>query len=393
MNILLTSTGILEDREHKALIDGFRERHHLIEALPLERLIGYLRFEPGSKYAAIDAILCKADTDPEAIATYTLPMALRLAEDFRTLPESCAMRDGRKWKSIPFIVISEQPFYFGYPDEIARLGVTIVKPSPYPDDIVVRVSDTVDEYIRKILLDYEELGLMVSFERGRARIGPALKKKDPELESAFYYSPADRRNNRRWLTVMRDRDGVRADVDLFQQLLDMKVSERQMQAFFEENPFFLTQVQLGLQIPHLSYSRNRWSPDFAFTSILGFTDSKRIGLLEIKGPSENLLNAHQHQVRDYGRYIHHPENERRILKQIGYIPTSSKLAVLIGRTSDLGERVEVFDRRRSEVLEVEIITYDQILETQADQMSRIVLPRAEYPTVRLPNFDPDVLLL
>ena len=81
---------------------------------------------------------------------------------------------------------------------------------------------------------------MISFEKDRARIGPALKKKDPEMESAYYYAPADRRNNKRFMTVMRDSDGLRADVELFQQLLDMKAGEREMQRFFEDNPFFLT---------------------------------------------------------------------------------------------------------------------------------------------------------
>ena len=37
----------------------------------------------------------------------------------------------------------------------------------------------------------------------------------------------------------------------------------------------------------------RWSPDFAFTSILGPRDIKDIELLEMKGPEEKLLNYHR----------------------------------------------------------------------------------------------------
>ena len=142
------------------------------------------------------------------------------------------------------------------------------------------------------------------------------------------------------MTVMRDSDGLRADVELFQQLLDMKVGERQMQRFFEDNPFFLTCARLGIQIPHPSYATKRWSPDFAFTSILGPTDVNNIELLELKGPAEKLLNSHkQHpsftsklasaidQVRDYGEFLDLPENARKLLKQLGYIPAQSKLAV------------------------------------------------------------------
>ena len=91
-------------------------------------------------------------------------------------------------------------------------------------------------------------------EGARRSIGPAFKKKDPEMESAYYYAPADRRNHRGWVTVMRDNEAIAADVELFQRLLDMKVSEREMQRFFEENPFFLSQLRLGIQVPHPSVS-------------------------------------------------------------------------------------------------------------------------------------------
>lgn len=387
MNILLTTTGSTEERDFKSLLDTWRAHHHIVETMTFDRLMGYLKFGTSSQRAEVDAIVCKADTDPDGIAIYTLNRALKVAEDLRRLPEACAMRDGRKWKSIPFAIISEQPYYFGYPDQVSRLNVTLIRPSPYPTQTLSVVKDAVDDYIKRVLEDYRDLGLMITFEKDRARIGPALKKKDPEMESAYYYAPADQRNNKRFMTVMRDSDGLRADVELFQQLLDMKVDERQMQRFFEDNPFFLTQARLGIQIPHPSYATKRWSPDFAFTSILGPTDVNNIELLELKGPSEKLLNSHkQHpsftsklasaidQIRDYGEFMDRPENERKHLKQLGYIPTQSKLAVLIGREIDPDDQREILQRRLKHVPDVEIITYDKILETQAAQMARIVIP-------------------
>lgn len=406
MNILLTSTGSFEDREFKATLDDWRSRHHIVEPMPLERLMGYLKFGTGSQWAAVDAIVCKADTDPDGIVHYTLNRALKLADDFRTLPESCAMRDGRKWKSIPFCIISEQPFYFVYPDEISRLSVTLIRPSPYPAQLLSAVKEAVDDYIKKVLEDYRDLGMLITFEKGRARLGPALKKKDPEMESAYYYAPADRRNNKRYMTVMRDSDGLRADVEMFQQLLDMKVGERAMQRFFEDNPFFLTQARLGIQIPHPSYATKRWSPDFAFTSILGPTDVNGIELLELKGPEEKLLNKHKNhpdftaklsnaitQVRDYGEFLRHPENERKLLEQLGYIPTQSKLAVLIGRDVDRDDYQETMARRRRYVPDVEIITYDKILQTHAAQMSRIVIPDLDTSILRISDSGADAFRL
>jgi hypothetical protein len=387
MNIVFTTTGHFEEPDHKLLIKTLRDQKHIVETMPMERLMGYLKFDAVSQRATVDAILCKADTDPEDIATYTLQRAVKVAADFRQLPESCAMRDGRKWKSIPFIVISEQPYYFGYPDEIRRLNVTLIHPTPYPQQILSKVKDAVDDYLQRILEDYRQLGIMFTFEKGRARIAPALKKKSPEMESAYYYAPADRRNNRGWVTVMRDQEAIAADVEIFQRLIDMKVSEREMQRFFEENPFFLSQLRLGVQVPHPSYRTNRWSPDFAFLSILGASDINDIDLLELKGPAEELLNSHKHhagftsilqsainQVRDYGEYISHPENYRKIMQQFGYIPTSSKLAVVLGRDPDDRENVEILDKRRHYVPDVEIITYDKILEAQAHQLSPIIAP-------------------
>lgn len=399
MNILFTTTGHFEDPDHKLLIKTLRDQKHIVEMMPMERFMSYLKFDAMSQRAAVDAILCKADTDPEGGATYTLPRALKVAAEFRQLPESCAMRDGRKWKSIPFIVISEQPYYFSYPEEIKRLNVTIVHPTPYPQQVLSEVKGTVDDYLKRVLEDYRQLGIMFTFEKGRARIAPALKKKDPEIESSYYYAPADRRNNRGWVTIMRDQEAIAADVEIFQRLIDMKVSEREMQRFFEENPFFLSQLRLGIQLPHPSYRTNRWSPDFAFTSILGASDIKDIDLLELKGPAEELLNNHKHhpgftsilhsainQVRDYGEFIRHQENYQKIMEQFGYIPTSSKLAVVLGRDFEHKEKMEILDNRRRYVPDVEIITYDKILETQAHQLSPIIAPTMiEVASLQLPK--------
>ena len=40
------------------------------------------------------------------------------------------------------------------------------------------------------------------------------------------------------------------------------------------------------------------------------------------------------------------------------------------------------ERRRAETQDIRIITYDKILETQADQLSRIVIPDLVIPTLR-----------
>jgi len=386
MNILLTSTGHLEDREHTLLLRTFRDHGHLVESLSLDRIISYLKFDPVSQRAAIDAILIKADTDREAGSTYTLPRVLAFVTEFRDLPESCAMSDGRKWKSIPVLAITEHmPFGHWYTEQLERLNVDFVRPTPYPAQVMAQTNNVVDEYLHKVLADYEQLGIMFTFEKGRAQIGPAMKKKDPQLESAHYYAPADQRTNRHWVTVKRDQEAIRADIELFQQLIDMKVNEREMQRFFEQNPFFLSQLRLGVQVPHPSYKTNRWSPDFAFTSILGASDLKDIDLLELKGPDEELLNSHKHhpgftsilnsainQARDYGEYISHPANFDKIMKQFGYIPTSTRLGVVIGRDYKDAAKMAMVDKRRRYVPDIDVITYDKILATQDGLLTSLI---------------------
>jgi hypothetical protein len=56
------------------------------------------------------------------------------------------------------------------------------------------------------------------------------------------------------------------------------------------------------------------------------------------------------------------------LRTLGFIPDESKLAVLIGRTPQNEADREALAQRQSE-LDVRVVTYDEILATQANQLS------------------------
>ncbi len=114
MNLLYTTIDeerSLSDAEER--ISEWRQRNNIVESLPSERLVNYLHFEISSALALVDAVICDANVNvvslesgkPEYAYQYTYPLlrALKLADAVRHLPEECAMRDGRKWKSIPFI--------------------------------------------------------------------------------------------------------------------------------------------------------------------------------------------------------------------------------------------------------------------------------------------------
>jgi antiviral defense system Shedu protein SduA len=121
-----------------------------------------------------------------------------------------------------------------------------------------------------------------------------------------------------------------------------------------------------------------WTPDFAISPILGPLDSE-IELLELKGPCERILTGGTHrgfsakvkraidQVKDYDRCLHNPANHRAIFESFGYVPEKSSLAVLIGRDPDSRRDKKARLQRQSEI-DVEVITYDEILATQIGQL-------------------------
>jgi hypothetical protein len=131
---------------------------------------------------------------------------------------------------------------------------TIIHATPYPNAILEQIRDKVDDYMDRVLDDYKDFGITVYFEKGRARIGPALMKKNPEFESSYYYASADRRSHKGLVTVKRDSQGLQADVQLLEELLERpQTTEREMQRFFEEHPSILMQARLGIPIVHPRY--------------------------------------------------------------------------------------------------------------------------------------------
>lgn len=365
--------------------------HHLVEEMPMERVTSYLRLDPSSSLALVDAIICAADSpvltmrpnsEGGAIEpTYPLERALLLADDVRSLPEHCAMRDGRKWRSLPFIIFPSTQFELA---EWAReeTHATILPYFANRHSLVgLRlVEQVVHQYQDRVLDDYRSFGILVRLVNGHMQVLPALRRKVPTVQSEYYYAPTDRRT-RGWVTVRRDHQGLRHDIELFEQLIDHNASEPQIQAFFEQHPAFLMQARRAIPIPHqpnfAKPANNK--PDFAFSPMLGPVEDTSIELLELKLPGEKILNKGFHrglaakvhraidQLKDYARYLRDPANLQRILRAFGYLPDSSQLAVLIGRYPRNEEDKEVWLRRTNE-MDVTIITYDEILQTQADQL-------------------------
>ena len=135
-------------------------------------------------------------------------------------------------------------------------------------------------------------------------------------------------------------------------------------------------------VPHshgITFTKPKnWTPDYGFSSILGPLDGQ-LDLLELKGPDERVVTKGFHpgftrkvhaaidQIRDYERALRDPINFAAIRRKLGFLPDSSRLAVLIGRKPDDELGRKAFERRKDEV-NVEIVTYDDIFATQACQL-------------------------
>jgi hypothetical protein len=390
MNILFTSLGYIDDLRHRSTVREWQERHHIVEAMPAERLLSYLRLTSAS-LAHIDVIVCNADTEPDGMPKlYTLDKAVRIANEVADLPEFIAQRDGRKWKMIPFFIIGERAFHCEQVSDLKSRHASIIPPNLPTDTLLQRIQGQVDTYYDRLLQEYDNCGMMVRIVKGRSQISPALQRKKKFEESEYYYVAADRRKlaRNKWLTVIRDNEGIRADVAMLEQLLNMNANEQEMQRFFEEHPAILMQARLGIPVSHPSYaSPKRDVLDFALTPILGAQDGDPVDLLELKGPDAPLLNnrrLHQglsmalhgaiDQVRNYGRRLSDPLNAVRLIRKLGYLPSAPKLAVLIGRERKDDAENELFKLQVREQVNVSVITYDEILEGQANQVGRIILP-------------------
>jgi hypothetical protein len=93
--------------------------------MPGREIVRHLLFAPASEFASIDAIVFLDPNksvgfaeDPNGRLTLFPGITsweahyynAAISEQIRNLPETCAMRDGRKWKRIPQIVLREQGY-------------------------------------------------------------------------------------------------------------------------------------------------------------------------------------------------------------------------------------------------------------------------------------------
>jgi hypothetical protein len=397
VNLLLTCSTI-PDFSTEAL--ALWNRFCIAEWMPGTELVPYLQFAPASEFAAIDAIVFLEPTMEMGFAQSAdgrltpvmFPWEAHylnavISTKIRTLPESCAMRDGRKWKRIPQIVLTKygnrHEAYDGLDVEfvIDVTGRTLFQGFSSPITWN-KIEGIVNLYHHRAMADYEQVGLMITIDRGLYRVKRAFCKKDSD-ESEFYFGGKDRRRFRGYVTIGRDLDGADFEGCLFEQLLnDPKTRERDVHRFFEEHPSFLAQAMTGIPVSHQPYfTRNKQTPDFSIAPILPRHSASVVKLLELKGPEASVLAGQRYlhrglasdviqalaQVSDYAESLCDPLNLKSVKEALGYAPEYTQRAVLIGRTPPPTD-ANLWAKRKDEQPAIRIITYDEILQEHRDRI-------------------------
>ncbi|MEO6817983.1 MAG: Shedu anti-phage system protein SduA domain-containing protein [Edaphobacter sp.] len=355
-------------------------------------------FGPGSSSARIDAIVFLRPNlsvgfaygpdgrmlDSPDIGPWEAPWCdAEIAQKIRNLPETCAMRDGRKWKRIPQIVLTDHGFrhqaYDGLDVEFIFDVTDLMLHNGYASPVTWdRIEKAINLYHEKTLKEYERVGFLVIADHGRYRIKRAFRKKNAH-ESEFYLGSKDKRRLHEYVTIGRNSEGVNYEAFLFEHLLnDHKTGEREIHNFLEQHPDLLADAMMGVPISHQPYfPSNNQNPDFVISRALPRSHGDWAKLLELKGPDANILANRRHlhrglspaiiqalaQVNDYNESFRDPLNLRAVEKALGYTPEFSERAVLIGRNPS-AQDAELWKKRKAEQVSVKIVTYDEILEQQ-----------------------------
>jgi hypothetical protein len=308
--------------------------------------------------------------------------AIGLIRDLRRLEPSCAMADGRKWSSVPFILIATSRTLGDYaiPDPVDAI-LTVLRPE---DGNLGEIRQAVSHYRRQLLDELDNLGLLVTYDRGRYRVGPALTPHRRLIEGHFYYGPADQRKTTRgkYYTVDRDAFGIEYEIEQFEALLNNPdVRELDLQRFFEDNPHFLVTTRLMQPLPQVrlvSESGRVLIPDFVLKPIVAIQRRRDSNweVLDLKHPQSKLLagpSDHRRfsqevmqavtQVKDYKDYFETSSHAAAVTSLLGQPLRHPRLGVLIGRMPDPTE-IELLEKLQAREPGVRVVTYDEILEAQ-----------------------------
>jgi|SRR5882672_6017044 len=323
--------------------------------------------------------------DRDFLAGYNpLEPIINFVRELRELDSVHAMADGRKWCALPFVLILSGAFAESSIPQ--SLDITTIVEPHRPQDALAKIEDIYRRYRNRLLDELDNLGILVTYEHGRYRVGPALATNKKNRESRLYYAAADRRDKAKYYTIDRDNVGIQYEVELFEALInDPKISETRLQQFFEDHPHFLLATRLLQSLPHVPLRDSQgklFVPDFVLKPIVAARRDSNWEVLDLKLPQAKLLAGprdHKRfsrdvaqaiaQVKDYRDYFENPENSAAVQNALGHRLRHPKLGIVIGRLPSSEAELETLERQQSREPGVRVVTYDEILETQKNLVS------------------------
>ena len=326
-------------------------------------------------------VICCTEDSPlpgyRRVGVGSVHSATQLAKSIRTLPAHLAMPDGKRWHSIPIILLLEPDLQEHLQDYIAKWveGVDPIASHAENNYGGDAMKERVAEHRLTMLSELDDVGLAVEYEAGRYRISLALRTRK-DLETRNYFGPADRRPGR-LITVHRDTFGIQAEIDAFESLINRAdLQECKLQNFFENHPHFLSVTQILMAQVRLGSGIDQTLiPDFILKPLSAWQRDSRWKVLELKLPQTKLLTGvgrrarlsakviHAiRQLRGYQEYLSDPAHEREVVSALGHPLKYPRLSVVIGRLANTD--VSALEREQHYLRDVRIVTYDEIVAEQ-----------------------------
>lgn len=381
-------TGLRED---PAIDDAWRRAGIAVGFMRSDMLVDAIRSQLDPTLSA-EVFVCLAypefatflDKNERPVA-HSFTSSVRIAEDLRRLPNDCAMRDGRKWNAVPFLVIPGAEVNVAEINERVPQGIQFLPFVGHPGKAADHIRSAIVAYRQRILDELDNLGFLVAYREGRYVVGPALVPKE-RLEGEFYFGPADSRLLRKQCyTVDRDVYGVQQEVEEFEALLnDTRTQEPELQRFFEDHPRFLLETGFAQALPHVGLRDPEGRlivPDFILRPVVASQRDSKWEVLELKRPQVKLLvgparrrrlsqevMAAIRQVRGYQDYFANPQNTAAVAQALGRPLRHPRVGVLIGRLP-CGADAEALEVEQARYPGVRIVTYDEILEQQRAKLN------------------------
>lgn len=311
----------------------------------------------------------------------------------RSLPDEMTVQGGLRVRHIPIVVFTGQGSEFV--DEQIRAvdsSVPIVSKPAKPEDLLRAIDSVIRDYRERILAELHNVGIAIRIEGGRCSLMRcfSLGEKQP-IETKYLSADAadgvaSATHGFRRLVLVCDRNwsASRAVLELEYLLNERHAGEKELQRFFRLHPEFL--LQNG-SLEHWAEPvlRDRSSgttirPDFILKSMFLPERPWSWQIVDLKGPDVPLvvrrsfhatLSQHVHrvvsQLRNYSDYFSKPCNQDEIAAKFGTTLQHPKLVAVIGRLPR-GESLQPYTDLRGRVMDVALITYDEILEFRRSQV-------------------------